>query len=178
MDFELDVAAVGTEVVSGILRVFYAERSDFTTIASPPASPVDPQDAVVISTAHTPIDADHGFRECYISQEKSELEMEGKGDADGMATMKTVKIFIPGDKKSLFYFLFRNPKLLLLVEKAPCGGSEYYQVGNKCTAAKIRSWKWASKKIDGSDSKGAEIEVGCTMDRPLLYTAAIPLAAA
>lgn len=175
MDFGLDVAAEGSAVSPGILRFYYEEHSKFTTIQTPPASPTNPEDAVVISTAHVPATTADGFRIAYISQEKSEFEMEGVGDADGKSTKAVVKVFIPGDKKQLLNFVYRNPKLLGLVEKSPCGGSEYYQIGSKCTPAKIMSWKFMTKKLDGNESKGMELEIGCTMDRPLLYTATIPV---
>lgn len=176
MDFQISTAQEGSKVSPGILRIYYAETSDFTTISTPPASPTDEADKLVIATAHTPVDSEHGFREGYISQEKSELEMTGVGDVDGRATKNDLKIFIPGDDKHALHFVYKNPKLLVLVEKSPCGGSEYYQVGSKCTPAKITDWKFMTKKIGGNESKGIEITIGNVQDRPLLYTASIPLA--
>lgn len=173
---EFFISEPSTKTNPGILRAFYAEKTDFTTIETPIANPTDPGDRVIISDPHVPIDSTYGFRECYISQEKSEFDMEGVGDQDGMSTKNSLKAFIPGDEKWVLNFVSQKRDLLILVEKNPCGGSEYYQIGSKCTPAKIVSWKFSTKKMGGNESKGVEVEFGNIQDRPLIYTATIPIA--
>ncbi len=174
MNFDIAVASTANQ--AGILRGFYAAYDEFITIESP-ATAFDN----IISVAHTPLaDAGgdiYGFREISFTQEKSEFEIEGVGDMDGMASKKTAKLWVPGDDRRVAKFCTMAGRFLFLIERTPCNGSSYYQLGSACTPARVLGWKFMTKKIGDSESKGWEIQVGCIEPIPLYYSAAIPMAA-
>lgn len=160
----------------GLTQCLYAVYSDLSTVAGP--TPGLTQDSKVTITAdHVFTDVENGWRKMFVNLYKSNLMFEGQGDQFSGTGIMRLKCFIPGDEKTTSAFIKDNPELLLLVQKNPCQTGGYWQLGNKCDAARIvmSSAKWTSGTIDGKETMGWEFDMEAIQDTIYYYEGVVTL---
>lgn len=85
---------------------YWAPRGDFLALQDLPPSPVNPEDAYVIATAHT-FTTGNRFYEIYTSQTKGQFSIEALGEEDGGGWKATGSLFLPGDSKDINFMANR-----------------------------------------------------------------------
>jgi hypothetical protein len=175
MDYKDMLGPDGTQNnMGGTEQFFYlCSHADILTFGAPAASPVDPDDKYVITTAHT-MKTGKKMVTVYGTIDTTELEQALNGDVDGISFKPTFKFFHPGSGKSLIAFINRvkNDKLLIIV---PLADGTMMQLGGPKFVAYVKP-NFKSDKTTGR-GKGAEFECYAYQPDIMIYGAAVPLTA-
>lgn len=148
---------------------WYASLADFTTVAEPAATPVDPLDEYVIATPHV-MKTGKKFFELYTEVNKGEIQYERLGSEDGGGFRATLKVFIPGDSKKMNYITNKVMSSKYIVIMPDADGLKN-QIGSKAFPASIKLGKNTATN-DGV--KGYEGEIVAYMPWKIIYDAAVP----
>lgn len=166
MDFE--IANRADERAPGVGILHYCEIADFDTIATLPSPPATQADKVTISDAHT-FTGTNGFREIYTTDTMRELEANGFGEADSGGAEVIFNAFFPGSDQEFAAFLKDDPLLICIADPYPCNGALKYQIGTKCSPARVaKDWAWKSGKL-GDGTKGFEFKIRAVASSLLFY---------
>ena len=166
----------GTENNMGGTQQFFsfARHADHLTFAAPAASPTDPDDAYVLSTAPT-MKTGTKYNRMYCTIDTGELESGSNGEIDGKSFKPTFKFFYPGSRKDAVAFANRckNDKFIVVVTLSD--GTQI-QIGNAGFPAYMTP-NFKSDKTSGR-GKGWEFEVMAYQPDLMTITAALPYVAA
>lgn len=170
MDFEIKDKPAGGKRAPGIGTVWYGEYNKFDVIGTIAPSPATQRDKVVIAVDHTFTDPiTEGFRKMYTTDTKSALEGAGYGEKDSGGADIKLNAFFPGTSEEFAAFLKDDPDLILLVNPGDCSDSTMYQIGTKCSPAKImKDWGFNSGML-GDGTKGFEFRIQAFMPTLLFY---------
>lgn len=172
MDFAIQNRSIKKK---GLTRVLYAVKSDFTTLAEPPASPSTQAEKVTISTNHAFAEG-NGFREAWVNLDTSKLDLEISGSRYSKSGKAKLSMMIPGDSANISAFVQDDPELIILVQQNPCQSGAYWQIGTKCQGANIAAGaKWTSGAQEGDDM-GWEIPIEANQSSVLYYTGTVTMA--
>lgn len=129
--------------------IFVAQRSKFTTLAAPSATPSAVGDYSKITTDHA-FGVSDGFIKLKMTTDSVELNSEPVGDnADSMGQKVTLTGFMAGlNAKNLELNRFlRNEDLIVLIQD--CNGTTF-QLGSKCSAVNCAPAVTGGKRSSGS----------------------------
>lgn len=158
--------------------IYFAPKSWFKTIASPPSTETTPGSDVVITGDHVFIEQSLalGFVKMQTTARSGNLKLEQTGDLDSYGINAVVEAFSPGLNYALFSLMAKNDEYIVLLKDVACDVARYYQIGASCSPALKREWVFDTGKAGGEGRKGTTVKFDAYMDRPLFYQGVVTLA--
>lgn len=163
---------IGTEI-------FFAPKSWIATYGEAPSTETVPGDIVTITDPHIFVvqSPTLGFVKMETTARSGSVSIEQVGDIDSYGYNVMVEAWSPGINTALWALMIQQDEFLVLVKDISCDTPRYYQIGASCSLALKRDWKFETGKAGGEGKKGTTVKFDAYMDKPLLYTSTVTLAA-
>jgi hypothetical protein len=171
-----DYTVAATRNPSGIgRRIYIKEIEKFDTIATPPASPTNPGDGVIITDDHTfPADpGTDGWQILYVHEDTPEIMTEQVGE-NGTRTLNCeINAIHPNWNPALEEETSVDKSYIVLVERL-CDGAtiKRFQMGTECLGAKMVSAMKSGKTREGG-TFGHEVKITSTQAALYEYQGAV-----
>ncbi|HRH68801.1 MAG TPA: hypothetical protein PLB89_04770 [Flavobacteriales bacterium] len=164
---------VGNNTPGVVPEIFFAPKSHFLVIATPPAVETVQGEDVIITDSHTFTDPDLGFIRLELTDRTGQITFTQTGELDSESTNAVMEGFASGLNPGLLSFMGKQFDGILLQQDLNCSTPRYYQIGTACSVARKKGFEYTTGIAGGEGRKGMKVRFEAVMEKPLIYTGAV-----